>query len=166
MIPKVRPAGDDIKSCCAAVYGSDWANLLLGEFLHPGGLNLTERLGKLLDLRPGDRVLDVASGTGRSAVFIAERFGYRVIGVDYGTNGIEEATRRTAGAGLEDNVSFEQADAEHLPFATASFDAVICACAFCTFQDKHAAAGEFSRVLRDDGRLGLSDLTAYWHTSC
>jgi arsenite methyltransferase len=46
-----------------------------------------------------------------------------------------------------------------LPVAESSFDALICECAFCTFPDKPAAAGEFARVLRGGGQVGLSDLT-------
>ena len=45
-----------LKTCCAAVYQSDWARLILGESFHPGGMALTERLGTLLDLKPGKRV--------------------------------------------------------------------------------------------------------------
>src|SRR5260370_39336051 len=75
---------DEIKACCATVYASDWARLLLGESFHPGGLALTERLGTLLDLGPAKRVLDIAAGQGSSAIFLAQRFGCEVIGVEYG----------------------------------------------------------------------------------
>ena len=60
---------------------------------------------------------------------------------------------------MDKRVSFRTGDAERLPFPDASFDAVICECAFCTFPDKTAAAGEFARVLRSGGGIGLSDLT-------
>jgi len=50
-------------------------------------------------------------------------------------------------------------DSETLPFSDESFDAVICECAFCTFPDKASAAREFFRVLRQAGRVGISDLT-------
>jgi ubiquinone/menaquinone biosynthesis C-methylase UbiE len=56
-------------------------------------------------------------------------------------------------------VQFERGDAETLPFPDGSFDAVICECAFCTFPNKAATAGEFFRVLRRGGHLGISDLT-------
>ncbi len=52
---------DEVKACCAAAYASDWACHLLGESFHPGGLALTKRLGTLLDLGPGKRLLDVAA---------------------------------------------------------------------------------------------------------
>ncbi len=71
---------DEVKACCAAVYASDWARQLLGESFHPGGLALTRRLGMLLDLGPGKRLLDVAAGKGASAIFLAQQFGCEVIG--------------------------------------------------------------------------------------
>ena len=150
---------EEIKACCAAVYESDWARLLLGESFHPGGLALTERLGDLTGLGPGQRVLDLAAGTGASAIFLAEQFGCEVVGVDYGRESVALANRTAAEAGLADQVRFELGDAEQLPFNAASFDAVICECAFCTFPDKATAAAEIARVLRPGGRLGLSDLT-------
>ena len=150
---------ETVKACCAELYESDWARLLLGDSFHPGGLELTERLGKLLDLRPGHRVLDVAAGKGISAIFLAQHFDCEVVGIDYGADTVAEATSMAVKAGLADRVSFERGDAERLPFDEDSFDFVICECAFCTFPDKASAADEFIRVLRPGGRVGLSDLT-------
>lgn len=150
---------EELKTCCAALYESDWARLLLGDSFHPGGLTLTERLGNLLDLQPGQRLLDVAAGRGASAIFLAERFGCEVVGLDYGAEAVKEAQAEAEAKGLSHLVSFVQGDAEQLRFDEASFDAIICECAFCTFPNKAAAAGGFARVLRPGGRLGLSDLT-------
>ncbi len=149
----------ELKTCCAALYESEWAKLLLGESFHPGGLELTERLGLILDLKPGRCVLDVAAGAGTSAIFLAQRFGCEVVGVDYGPGIVAEATAAAAEAGLSGQVTFRQGDAERLDFEAESFDALICECAFCTFPDKTAAAAEFAHVLRPGGRAGLSDLT-------
>src|SRR5205823_12263086 len=68
----------ELKSCCANLYETDVARLLLGDSFHPGGLALTERLGQLLRLCPDDVVLDVAAGRGTSAVHLAKLFGCRV----------------------------------------------------------------------------------------
>lgn len=152
-------APDNVKACCAAAYESGAARMLLGDSFHPGGLELTRRLGELLELRAGMRVLDVASGKGESAIFLARQFGCEVVGVDFGAGNVEEATRRAEAAGLSDLVAFRQGDAECIPFSDAAFDCVVCECAFCTFPDKGAAAREFARVLRRPGRIGLSDLT-------
>jgi len=150
---------DELKSCCANLYQSDWASLLLGDSFHPGGLALTQRLGRLLNLQPGQRILDVAAGKGTSAIFLAQQFGCQVVGIDYGSDIINQATANAEAAGLGRQVRFEQGDAEQLQFVPASFDVVICECAFCTFPNKANAAQEFARVLRPGGRVGLSDLT-------
>jgi ubiquinone/menaquinone biosynthesis C-methylase UbiE len=104
-------------------------------------------------------VLDVAAGQGTSAIFLAQRFGCSVMGIDYGSDSVRKATEAAARAGVAELVQFEQGDAEHLPIADGAFDVVICECAFCTFPDKRAAACEFRRALRPGGRVGLSDLT-------
>jgi ubiquinone/menaquinone biosynthesis C-methylase UbiE len=70
--------------------------------------------------------------------------------------GIDLGCAEEGGTGL---VTFRRGDAEAIPFADGSFDVVICECAFCTFPDKSAAAREFARVLREGGRVGVSDLT-------
>lgn len=149
----------DVKSCCATLYESDLARMLLGDSFHPGGMRLTQRLGEKLGLRSGVRVLDVASGKGESAIFLATTFGCEVVGVDFGAENVKQATIRGGEAKVTHLVSFRQGDAEKIAFPDASFDALICECAFCTFPDKHAAASEFARVLKPGGRVGLSDLT-------
>ncbi len=148
-----------IKSCCANAYQSEWARLLLGDTFHPGGTALTVHLGSALGLEPGLRVLDVAAGQGTSAIHLAQHFGCHVQGIEYSPDAVERANQAAQAAGVANLVSFEQGDAERLPILTASFDAVICECAFCTFSDKAQAASEFARVLAPGGRLGLSDLT-------
>lgn len=155
--PQQEP--EELKTCCAALYQSDLARLLLGETFHPGGEALTLRLGQLLQLGPTSQVLDVASGQGTSAILLAQRFGCRVLGIDYGEDAVCQANERARSLGLSHLVSFQQGDAECLPVASASFDALLCECAFCTFPHKAAAAAEFQRVLKSRGRVGLSDLT-------
>ena len=149
----------ELKSCCAAIYQSDFARVLLGDSFHPGGQRLTARLGEHLGLGPGVRVLDLASGKGASAIFVARHFGCQVVGVDFGPQNVGEANSRATAAQVDHLVSFVEGDAERLDLPDAGFDAVICECAFCTFPDKPAAASEFARVLRPKGRVGMSDLT-------
>ena len=151
-------AGSALKACCAGVYASDWARLLLGESLHPGGAALTGRLAGLMKLGPGARLLDIAAGRGTSAIQLAHDFECDVVGIDYGLANAAAAARHARAAGLNDRAAFVAGDAERLPCADARFDAVMCECAFCTFPDKRAAAAEMARVLRPGGQVGLADL--------
>lgn len=149
----------EIKQCCVRLYESEIVTRLLGESFHPGGTALTERLGVLLGLSPGSLVLDAASGNGTSAVFLAQRFGCRVVGVDLSADNIARAASEAARLGLADRLRFDVGDAEQLPIDESLVDAIICECAFCTFPDKPRAASEFARVLKPGGRVGLGDIT-------
>lgn len=148
---------EEIKSCCSAAYGNDAVALVLGESYHPGGSALTRRLAEFLALRPGQRVVDVASGPGATARLLALEYDVTVDGVDLGESTVERA--RAAAGELSSRVRFHVGDAERLPFPDNTFDALVCECAFCTFPDKASAAAEFARVLRPGGRVGITDVT-------
>jgi len=156
----IEHANEPTKACCAAAYGSDVLALLLGDSYHPGGLALTRRLAGALGLAPGDRVLDVASGRGTTALVLAREYGLQVRGVDLSAANVALAEGAAWAAGLADRVSFLRGDAEQLPHPDGLFDAVMCECAFCTFPDKPTAAAELARVLRPGGRVGITDVTA------
>jgi arsenite methyltransferase len=160
MTSEPKAAGEQtIKQCCAQLYESDLVRFLLGDSFHPGGLNLTERLGEILQLTPDTRVLDTACGKGTSAAFLAQHFRCHVTGIDYSEQNVAQANALAAAKGMSSRVRCERGDAERLRFMNGAFDAVICECAFCTFPDKSAGASEFARVLRPGGRVGLSDIT-------
>lgn len=158
-VPLGLPVPAELKACCAGAYEQDWVSLLLGDSYHPGGVGLTRRLAERLGLRPGMRVLDVASGTGATALVLASEYDVDVKGVDRSPALVAEASRRASEAGLEDRVRFVVGDGEALPFASGCFDAVVCECAFCTFPGKEAAAAQMARVLRHGGRVGITDVT-------
>jgi SAM-dependent methyltransferase len=150
----------DTRSCCADLYASNWARLLLGDVLHPGGLALTERLGVMLGLESDSKVLDLASGAGTSAIRLARTFGCDVTGVDYSADNVALSNEAAHREGLSDRVRFQLGDAEALTtLADGTFDALVCECAYCTLPDKTTAAKEIARVLRPGGRFGLSDVT-------
>src|SRR5260370_38278918 len=81
---RVRPDQGQVKACCATLYESDLARFLLGDSFHPGGLQLTGELGRMLGLRPASRVLDVACGKGTTAVFLAKEFGCEALVMESG----------------------------------------------------------------------------------
>jgi arsenite methyltransferase len=131
--------------------------MLALESLHPGGLEITRQLAKLCNIQRDAAVLDLASGTGETAYFLAEKFGARVVGVDRSDEMIRRAEAKSTVRGLE--ARFKNADAANLPFNDSEFDAAICECTLC-FLDKPRVVGEMARVVRSGGRIGIHDL--YW----
>jgi len=145
-------------ACCAAIYEQPAVRWLLGDELHPGGEATTRRALELIELGGGERLLDVASGAGTSALLAARERGCVVVGLEYGEGAVAGAREAAAAAGLADQVSFVRGDAGALPFEEGEFDAVLCECSLCTFADKPGAVGEIRRVLGAGGRLALGDI--------
>ena len=154
-----REESREIKTCCATFYQSDIVRLLLGDVLHPGGLELTGYLGTVVGLKAEDRVLDIACGRGASAVYLARRFGCHVTGLDYGQDNMLAAREYALNEDISHLTVFKEGDAERLPFEDCTFDVVISECSFCTFPDKERAAQEMARVLNRHGRMGMTDVT-------
>ena len=112
----------------------------------------------LLDLaapRPGERVLDVACGTGAVARLAAQRIGPagRVVGLDINP-GMLGVARCAVPAGA--SVEWQEGSAEIMPFPDEAFDLVLCQMGLQFFKDRSAAMREMRRVLAPDGRLALS----------
>lgn len=103
--------------------------------------------------RPGERVLDVATGTGWTARRAAE-YGADVVGIDLGADLIEAARQLAQARGLR--IEFRVGDAEQLPFPDATFDVVISTCGVMFASRPEAAAAELARVCRRGGRLGIT----------
>lgn len=112
-------------------------------------------LVKIAALQPGERVLDVACGTGVVARLASEAVGSTgtVAGLDINP-GMLAVARTTAPAGI--NIEWHEASAETMPFADASFDAVLCQMGLQFIPDKLAALREMRRVLAPGGRLILN----------
>ena len=117
---------------------------------------VAETLCSVVDLQPGARVLDVATGTGHVALAAARRF-CDVTGIDYVPALVETARRRAAAEGL--SIEFREADAEQLPFGDASFDTVLSAIGVMFTADHSRAAAELVRVCRPGGRIGMANWT-------
>ena len=147
------------KACCADLYQSDLARLILGDTRHPGGLRLTHRLGRLMGLRRDDWVVDLASGNGASASAISRAFHCRVVGIEYGRATALEAWEKARAAPIPGRAAFIQGDAEQPPLRAGRFDAVFAECSLSLFPDKAKAVGEAVRLLRPGGKLGFSDVT-------
>jgi len=117
---------------------------------------VSEHLVDHVGVGPGDRVLDVATGTGHVALAAARRSAESV-GIDYVPALLDIARRRAAAEDLV--VELTEADAEHLPYDDASFDVVMSAIGVMFAADHDAAGRELARVTRPGGRIGVASWT-------
>lgn len=109
-------------------------------------------LSRYLELRPGERILDVACGSGYWTRKLAATCGCTAVGIDLSETEIAVAQRHHSGA----HCTYLQSSAETLPFPTATFDKVISVCALEHFSSDTAALAEMARVLKPGGILGIS----------
>lgn len=115
-----------------------------------------ETLCEAADLRAGERVLDVAAGTGNASLAAARRF-CDVTSTDYVPALLEQGRRRAQADGLP--MTFVVADAEQLPFESHSFDAVVSTFGVMFAPNQERAAAELLRVVRPGGRIALANWT-------
>ncbi|MGO4726165.1 MULTISPECIES: class I SAM-dependent methyltransferase [unclassified Inquilinus] len=115
-----------------------------------------EELCEALDLRAGQRVLDVAAGNGNASLAAARRW-CDVVATDYVPALLDRASERAAAERLV--ITVREADAEALPFADGSFDAVVSTFGVMFTPDQDRAAAELVRVCRRGGKIGLANWT-------
>ena len=124
----------------------------IAQVIEPGAVEFIERLA----LTPGTRVLDVACGSGNLSL-PAARAGAVVTGLDIAPNLIETARRRARACGLE--ITFDEGDAEQLPYADASFDTVVTMFGAMFAPRPETSAAELLRVCRPGGRIAMANWT-------
>ena len=115
-----------------------------------------ESLCEALDLRSGEKVLDIAAGNGNATLAAARRWA-EVTSTDYVPELLERGRERAMANGL--SVEFQQADAEALPFKDASFDVIVSTFGVMFTPDQDKAAKEMLRVCRPGGRIGMANWT-------
>ena len=109
-------------------------------------------------VREASRVLEVGSGSGGPAVYLAEQLRCHVTGVDINQNGIANAQRLALTRGVSDRTVFRVIDASgSLPFPDGSFDAVLSNDAMCHIPHRRAVLRDWHRVLRPGGRMLFTD---------
>jgi len=115
-----------------------------------------ELLAEAVDLRAGERVLDVAAGNGNATLAAARRFA-QVTSTDYVPELLEQGAARASANGLD--IVFQTADAEALPFEDGAFDVVLSTFGVMFTPDQAKSAQELLRVVRPGGRIGLANWT-------
>jgi SAM-dependent methyltransferase len=142
----------------AAVKGKQQAAWSAGDYAVIGTtLQIVgESLCEALDLRAGERVLDVAAGNGNATLAAARRW-CDVVSTDYVPALLERGRARASAEGLP--VQFEQADAENLPYSDGGFDVVLSTFGVMFTPDQDKAAAELARVCKPGGRIGLANWT-------
>jgi SAM-dependent methyltransferase len=123
---------------------------MVAKTISKGAEEFVSRLG----IAAGSRVLDVATGTGNLAIPLA-RAGCVVTGVDIAPNLLEQASHRAEAEGL--TVTFDEGDAEKLPYADGSFDAVVTMFGAMFAPRPELVAAELARVLRTGGLLAMAN---------
>jgi SAM-dependent methyltransferase len=149
--PALQPDFTAIKARQQATWASgDFA--VIGTTLQIVG----EMLAEAIDLRAGERVLDIAAGNGNATLAAARRFAH-VTSTDYVPALLDKGRARAQAEGLA--VDFEVADAEALPFDDASFDVVLSTFGAMFTPDHTRPASEMLRVARSGGRIGMANWT-------
>ncbi|MEM1514948.1 MAG: methyltransferase domain-containing protein [Candidatus Bathyarchaeia archaeon] len=131
---------------------------VIGDSLHPGGLDLTRRVGEVARIREGSRVLDLACGMGASAQFLIKKFKCEIIGFDLLSVLIKMAKSNIVKELSLGKYEFITGEARFLPFINSCFDAVICESAFSLFSDKSGVLGEIYRVLKSRGNIVVTNI--------
>jgi ubiquinone/menaquinone biosynthesis C-methylase UbiE len=140
-------------------------NRLAAEMLYPydqfhwRSLAATRENAAKLNLEASMHVLDVGSGVGGPARYMASTFGCRVSGIDLTEEFVTAATELTERCRLSDKVVFRQGDALAMPFSDASFDAASCLNVAMNIKNKAELAREIRRVMKPRGRLVWTEAT-------
>ena len=153
-VQTVAPAPIDLRALKSRQQGA-WSSgdyAVVGTTLQIVG----EELCEMLDLRAGQKVLDVAAGNGNVSLAAARRW-CDVIASDYVPALLDRARERAEAERLA--IEFREADAEELPFEDASFDVVVSTFGVMFTPDQEAAATELLRVCKPGGKIGLANWT-------
>ncbi len=126
-------------------------------YLSIGGRDSTEILATGAAITAATKVLDVGSGLGGPALYLAETIGCRVMGLDIVESNVATANQRAKARGLDDLASFHLGDATAMPFEAGHFDVIIGQDAWCHVPDKNKLIAECARVIAVRGMVTFTD---------
>lgn len=135
------------------------ANYVGLSVLHPGGYGATEKLAGECEIDEKTRVLDIACGKGTSSIFLAQKYGCRVEGLDISEELIKEAWDLTTQKGVNNSVNFRVGDALDLPYPENEFDVAVSQAVLILVSDKRKAVQEAKRVLKPGGIAAWLELS-------
>ncbi len=131
------------------------------ETLHPGGYDLSHRIGELVRFTPSTHVLDVSSGKGAFACMYAREFGSRITGLEYNPRFVDLARQRAQAEGVTDKVEFKIGDSRQLSWKDSEFDVVVneCAVGLTAINAPQRVLDEMVRVTKPGGTIVIHEST-------
>jgi ubiquinone/menaquinone biosynthesis C-methylase UbiE len=155
MVERVQQA---IESAGLGTGRLQWSDLVPFDQFHVRGLEATKELASELQLKRGQSVLDVGSGLGGPARYLAAAHAVQVTGIDLTPSFIEISNYLSERSGLTDKLIFTEGDATELPFPDEAFDIVWTQHVSMNIQDKARLYQGFHRVLKAGGRVAIYDV--------
>ena len=140
---------------------TSYFNLLadMGMTKHVGSLKATEEMLQLCPIDADSLVLDVGCGPGATPCYLVETYGCRVVGIDIVPKMIMRANELAHRRGMTAQCEFRVGDAQDLPFEDDTFDAVIVESVNVFLPDRSKAFGEYVRVTKPGGYVGMNETT-------
>lgn len=138
--------------------GLAWSDFARLDHFHTGALEATKRLGEILRPEADQVVLDVGSGLGGPARYLAATYGCAVVGIDLTSDFVRVATTLSGHAGLADRTTFLVGNALDVPFDDAAFDLAYSQHVAMNIGDREALYREVRRVLKTVARFAVHDV--------
>jgi ubiquinone/menaquinone biosynthesis C-methylase UbiE len=129
------------------------------KYFHLGGLDATRELIALCPINANSRVIDIGCASGKTACYLARRYGCNVMGVDILPGMVERAKERARAERVTGRVEFKVGDAQKLPLRDDLFDIVLGEFITGLVDDKEGALSEYIRVAKPGGTIGLNEAT-------
>lgn len=140
------------KGCLLNIYEEGTLEKITGTTLRPGGFELTKKALSFCQFPAGSKVLDIGCGTGETVRFLIEEWGLEALGIDASPVMIQKGRER------HPDLPIKQGSGEALPYPGNSMDGVLLECSFGLIDDKEALLAEIFRVLKERGKLIISDI--------